>query len=93
MASYGLSPLAEIKLICQQVGDPNDLFPKNIKVSYCGFALTRKEKGNPSFSYFFMVTSADLSPTFSLCLCHGQKKAELYNLAKYWCLLYIFFLI
>lgn len=62
---YGLSHMAEIKLICQQMGDPNDLFPKNIKVSYCGFTLTRKEKGNHSFSYFFIVTSVDLSLTFS----------------------------
>ena len=41
---YGLSHLAEIKLICQHMADPNDLFPKNIKVSHCGFALTSTEK-------------------------------------------------
>lgn len=57
------SHLAEMNLICQQMDDPNDLFPKNIKVSYCGFTLTRKEKGNHSFS--FVVISVDLSLTFS----------------------------
>lgn len=57
------SHLAEMNLMCQQMDDSSDLLPKNIKVSYCGFALTRKEKGNHSFS--FMVISVDLSLTFS----------------------------